>query len=369
MSLIEAGARGGAITVLLLLMVLLLRDGRSALSARIAALYALSAAATMVAGAPSLAIDQAWMYPFNVFMFGSPAILWLLAAVMFDDEFVPSGRHAITWVALVALGFLGVIHGGAGFLPFNVLRLLCVLLALWSALAGRAEDLVEPRRQMRVIFVVVVALFNAVIILSFVLSRGGHDTPLGLVDAIGSLTLTFFFAAFILALDGSGTLLSPTTGTPKQPAAALPPLEPAPVAPPADERELAILAALRRQMEEDRAYREAALNITTLAGRLGVPEYRLRRLINQRLGYRNFSAFLNSYRLADVTEALSDDSQAAVPILTIALDAGFQSVGPFNRAFKAETGMTPSEFRRMHAQTAGKVVAVSKISMPNSEFG
>jgi AraC-like DNA-binding protein len=35
-----------------------------------------------------------------------------------------------------------------------------------------------------------------------------------------------------------------------------------------------------------------------------------------------------------------------VPILTIALDAGFQSIGPFNRAFKAETGMTPSEFRR-----------------------
>jgi AraC-like DNA-binding protein len=37
-----------------------------------------------------------------------------------------------------------------------------------------------------------------------------------------------------------------------------------------------------------------------------------------------------------------------VPILTIALDAGFNSLGPFNRAFKAETGMTPSEFRRLH---------------------
>ena len=35
-----------------------------------------------------------------------------------------------------------------------------------------------------------------------------------------------------------------------------------------------------------------------------------------------------------------------MPIVTIALDAGFQSLGPFNRAFKAQTGMTPSEFRR-----------------------
>jgi AraC-like DNA-binding protein len=35
-----------------------------------------------------------------------------------------------------------------------------------------------------------------------------------------------------------------------------------------------------------------------------------------------------------------------VPILTVALDAGFGSIGPFNRAFKAHTGLTPSEYRR-----------------------
>ena len=51
--------------------------------------------------------------------------------------------------------------------------------------------------------------------------------------------------------------------------------------------------------------------------------------------------------------AIADPAQEAVPILTIALDAGFQSLGPFNRAFKAETGLTPSEFRRHKlAQTA-----------------
>ncbi len=33
-------------------------------------------------------------------------------------------------------------------------------------------------------------------------------------------------------------------------------------------------------------------------------------------------------------------------MLTIAMDAGFQSIGSFNRAFKADTGMTPTEFRR-----------------------
>ena len=41
-----------------------------------------------------------------------------------------------------------------------------------------------------------------------------------------------------------------------------------------------------------------------------------------------------------------------MPILTIALDSGFQSLGPFNRAFKAETGMTPSAYRRSTASRA-----------------
>jgi AraC-like DNA-binding protein len=69
-------------------------------------------------------------------------------------------------------------------------------------------------------------------------------------------------------------------------------------------------------------------------------------LINRQLGHRNFSAFVNGYRLAEAEAALSDPAQAAVPILTIALDAGFGSIGPFNRAFKAHTGLTPTEYRR-----------------------
>jgi AraC-like DNA-binding protein len=50
--------------------------------------------------------------------------------------------------------------------------------------------------------------------------------------------------------------------------------------------------------------------------------------------------------LVEAEAALADPSQAEVPILTIALDAGFGSIGPFNRAFKAHTGLTPTEYRR-----------------------
>ena len=101
-------------------------------------------------------------------------------------------------------------------------------------------------------------------------------------------------------------------------------------------------------MTTERAYRQDGLTIGALAQQLSLPEYRLRRLINQALGYRNFNSFVNHYRIADVKAALADPQQAEVPVLTIALDAGFSSLGPFNRAFKAETGLTPSEYRRLN---------------------
>jgi AraC-like DNA-binding protein len=80
-----------------------------------------------------------------------------------------------------------------------------------------------------------------------------------------------------------------------------------------------------------------------------VPEYRLRRAINRGLGARNFNAYLNSFRIAEAKAALADPAQRDVPVLTIALDAGFGSLAPFNRAFRAETGCTPTEYRAKFA--------------------
>src|SRR5207244_6410234 len=85
--------------------------------------------------------------------------------------------------------------------------------------------------------------------------------------------------------------------------------------------------ALMRLMGDERIYRHDNVTIGTLATKLAIPEYRLRRLINQRLGYRNFNVFLNEHRIAEAKAALADPSQAEVPVITIAMDAGFQSLG------------------------------------------
>src|SRR5438552_1538719 len=150
-------------------------------------------------------------------------------------------------------------------------------------------------------------------------------------------------------------------------------LSSAPATPSEAEDKPAIEPALLRRLEQlmvvERAYRREGLTIGALSAELGVPEYRLRQLINEGLGHRNFNAFLNRYRIEEAKAALADPEQKEVPVLTIAMDTGFQSIGPFNRAFKAATDLTPSEFRRLavanNASMSPKTNAVAGIGKPD----
>ena len=102
--------------------------------------------------------------------------------------------------------------------------------------------------------------------------------------------------------------------------------------------------------KEGKLYREAGLTIAMLAKKLNLPEYRLRAFIHKKLGYRNFNAMLHSYRIEDASEALADKENPSVPVLTIALSVGYQSITPFNNAFREIKGATPSEFRKREIQ-------------------
>ena len=223
----------------------------------------------------------------------------------------------------------------------DALSLVFVLLAAWRIAAGLRGDLVERRRRLRPVLAILAVLYAAGLILLNTLSP---DRPAGagsrLAEAAVLLALALAFA--LVALRAGRPLFSPPV---VETAASAPDAADRPQSE-ADAQEDALLARLRQLMEEEKVYRREGFGVATLVAALDVPEYRLRRLINQRLGHRNFSSFVNGYRLAEATAALADPGQADVPILTIALDAGFQSIGPFNRAFKAHTGMTPTAFRR-----------------------
>src|SRR5262249_53573139 len=150
------------------------------------------------------------------------------------------------------------------------------------------------------------------------------SAPFSFINAVGLLALTFVFAAARLSVSDSGQFTAsdiPDRGvsSPREirhdgPGSTL--------APGVNEHDTALLTALDDLMKNKKIYREEGLSIAVLSSRLSVQEYRLRRLINQKLGHRNFSAFVNGYRLSEAMAALSDPSQSSVPVLTIALDTG-----------------------------------------------
>ena len=64
----------------------------------------------------------------------------------------------------------------------------------------------------------------------------------------------------------------------------------------------------------------------------------------------SFSAYLNHVRLQAVSRALRETSES---ISRIALDHGFSQLSFFNRLFRRELGISPSEYRFRHASPTG----------------
>jgi AraC-like DNA-binding protein len=354
----ELALRSGTVALLLLTGIVILRDRRHRESGPYGGLLALSVAAdsiVFIAGA-------SWLWPLQLVAMGTPAMLWIWAGAVFDD-YRPSWRAAVAWAVLPAVGAFGLY----AWRPWvgtaeNALALLFILLAAWRIVAGLRGDLVERRRRLRPLLAVLAVLYAGGILLVNML--GGARSAGASSRLVEAAVLAGLAAAFaLLTLRADRSLAGPLAVEARRPG----PDEVAEPSAAVDDQEDALLARLRQLMEEEKVYRQEGFGVAALVAALDVPEYRLRRLINQRLGHRNFSSFVNGYRLAEATAALADPAQADVPILTIALDAGFQSIGPFNRAFKAHTGMTPTAYRKQ--ADSGTRRPIQGIGQSTAEIG
>ena len=118
--------------------------------------------------------------------------------------------------------------------------------------------------------------------------------------------------------------------------------------PPANEDELALATQIEKLVAEG-AYLDPDLKVSTLAARLYEKDYKVSRAIVAGLGQPNFNRFINEFRVKHAKMLLSDVSIKKRGILEIAMDSGFASLGPFNRAFKEATGQTPREFRQQNS--------------------
>lgn len=288
---------------------------------------------------------------------GVPVFFWWLSGALFDDGFRLRPWHYLFCVLFIGFGLFmafgpplaSELLNTAPLVLHHVIALGLAFAALFEAANNRAADLIESRRRMRLIIVLGSGVYILIVLSVELVFRDARPPAwIEAVNAAGILLLTLYLAPkFNRELFFSPEAAAPT-----------------PDIAPADRL---IVQKLLAAMQEEKLYREDGLTITALSERLAVQEYRLRRLINQHLGYRNFNAFLNHYRINEARAQLSDIAMARIPVLTIAMDLGYRSLSPFNKAFREITGVTPTEYCR--AQLAVKSSADSEKIAAISESG
>jgi AraC-like DNA-binding protein len=307
-----------------------------------------------------LGMHRALGYPLMALCVSSTAWMWIAARALFDDDFTLSAPVVGAALALAALGLAAnvpYLPETAGTVPAAAIiwlsrahgaaMLIFTGAALWEIARGWSGDLVEPRRVARRWVAMGIGLYAAVALVIELALRGqaiGRLLPALHVAGIGAVTLALAVLVARRSLDEVlGVAPVVPVPAPTTPSAPPIPIEPVP-AELADSpsRPNPALARLSRAMTEERLYRREGLTLANLAGTLGMGEAALRGLINQELGYRNFNDFLHHYRLQEAAVRLATQD---LPILTIALECGYGSIGPFNRAFRQRLGMTPSEYR------------------------
>ena len=283
----------------------------------------------------------------------SMPLTWLIALKLFDDNFsfrkINNGLWILIGAALVARSIGSYfahyqVDVGVATLVFTWGFSQAVLLgfslaSIYVAIRGFISDLVIERRQERVIFVICVSVLlllmagNRGVWVVDAVSRGTIFTPTPLPSSLYSIYAYLVTSALFLwkyhdanlwkvqrqaqklQEDGSGERT---------------------------DQEKALADHIRRAMEEDKLYREANLTVAGLAEFVDSQEYLVRRAINNHMGFRNFSDFLNHYRIAETTSLLAETDR---PVSAIGFDVGYSSLSSFYKAFKNRQTVTPKQYR------------------------
>ena len=347
--MLELILRGLGVAQLAVLAAILLQTRRSDYAARTGAALCVSLGAFMLTSMPGAGrVFGVFIYPLTAICATHPVWFWLFCAALFSDRLKLNRSHVLAVTAMALAGVLyqapHVTRGG-----WACPRHWCAPLAsgsvrhrspssVWDCSpfeSAAHSDLDERRRRIRAwVAPAVSAYLAAVVVVQAWVTLVGRPTPeplvllnLAIIDGLAALALASFVRIRVLNwLD----LAEPT----------------APDATALTQLERSVLDRLDRRLHPEKLYARDGVTITALAEVLGTQEHVLRRVINRGLGFRNFNDFLHTHRLREASARLRDPAARRIPVLTIALEAGYGSIGPFNRAFRERFGMTPTEYRR-----------------------
>lgn len=265
-----------------------------------------------------------------------PIFFWLLAKALFDDHFRPSGLTSVWFLVQLAPRYVQIYftdhHDPARqylHLISEVISIGFILAGLYTALKTRGDDLVDERLRFRNLFIITSAIVIGLTLIVEI-ATFGRETPaiLPALQRCSIFGITVYFLLKNLEIRPGFFFKE----LPKQKTIA--------------QEDPVLQAKLLSLLEDEKIYRKEGLTIRELADMMSEQEHRLRKAINGQLGFKNFNDFLNQYRIKEACEILSDPSQNRKTVLEIAYGLGYQSIGPFNKAFKEQKGLTPTVFRK-----------------------
>ena len=301
-----------------------------------------------------LLVDWAPMGDYQLFYYLLPGafsvtyFFWLFSKSIFDDEFEYGSIHNMVLATVIAvyyiiylqnrfylLGSEPALHLVSGFLA-QLISLVFVILAIVEAFRGKASDLVEGRLRFRYVFILIAATVIMVTLLVEISLKDLEPPPvLAFIQKLFIAALAFFFSVKTLQLKHGFLFKEPKKATKVDELAQ-------------DPSQQRILDKPSQAMMDEKWYKTEGLTISKLAQQLEEQEYKVRKIINQQMGFNNFNQCLNSFRVEEACQVLSNPQKAEFTVLEIAYGLGYQSLAPFNKAFKQQTQLTPTEYRKKH---------------------
>ena len=105
-----------------------------------------------------------------------------------------------------------------------------------------------------------------------------------------------------------------------------------------------IAKKLKKAMVHDKIYKDQELSLNSLSEHLEIKPYLISKCLSEVINKR-FNDFINEYRVKEVQYLIENPDNSKYTLLSLSMEAGFNSKSSFNRAIKKQLGISPSELK------------------------
>ena len=95
----------------------------------------------------------------------------------------------------------------------------------------------------------------------------------------------------------------------------------------------------------ERIYKENNISLDMVAQKLNTTRHNTSQIINEHFNV-SFHEFVNMYRIKEAKQLLVEDKSRRLNIINVAYEVGYNNKVTFNKAFKKDTQLTPSQYQK-----------------------